>query len=159
MKAIRILVILLCVLSNAILLSEEEHVRTLDSEQVLSPPPPANQHPEYYFPPEELIERPTEPTNKFLSDFLNMLATLGLIIALIFIIAWFLKRFTNTRLEQANVTSNIKIIEKRVLSPKSVLYLLEVEGTGYLISESVNGVSHLSEFPLIKEKDTTEPKT
>ena len=100
------------------------------------------------FPIEDIIDQPPQQNDKFYAEFINMLASLGLIIALIFIVAWFLKRLANTRLTQANSTSVIRIIEKRVISPKTALYLLEIEGTGLLIAESVSGVTRLSEFPL-----------
>lgn len=103
------------------------------------------------FPMDELIKGPLKQNDRFFTEFLNMLATLGFIIALILIVAWFLKRLVNTRMEQANVSSSIKVLEKRVLSPKSVVYLLEIEGTGILIAESANGITRLSEFEIAQE--------
>lgn len=98
------------------------------------------------FPPEELIGEPGPDTNRFLSEFLNMAATLGLLISLILIIAWFLKRMVTTRQMQGNDTSIIKIIERRSLSPKSALYLLEIEGMSLIVAESQNGVTSLAQY-------------
>lgn len=81
-----------------------------------------------------------------MTELLSMLATLGLVIGLILIAAWFLKRFANARLEQVNNTSAIKVTERRSLSPKTVLYLLELEGKAILIAESHNGVTSLATF-------------
>lgn len=103
------------------------------------------------FPLQDLIKEPPKENDKFFAEFINMLATLGLIIGLILIVAWFLKRLVNTRIEQANSNSSIKILERRNLSPKSILYLLEIEGTAYLVAESVNGITRLSEFPIAQE--------
>jgi flagellar biogenesis protein FliO len=98
------------------------------------------------FPPEKLIGAPSEQTNTFIKEFIGMLTTLGLIISLMLIVAWFLKRMVNARLEQRNITSAIKITERRTLSPKTALYLLEVYDKTVLIAESQNGVSRLAEF-------------
>jgi flagellar biogenesis protein FliO len=108
------------------------------------------------FPPEEILPKPDEQTDKFLIELLGMLATLGFIIALILIAAWFLKRLVNTRLEQANTQSAIKIIERRTLSPKSMLYLFEVGGKTIFAAESQNGVTRLAELDTILSKITSE---
>lgn len=104
------------------------------------------------FPVEDLIGKPTPQTDRFLSEFLNMLATLGLIIALILLAAWFLRRMVNTRLEQANLSSVVKILEHRSISPKTSLFLLDIEGSAILIAESANGVTKLGEFALPNEE-------
>jgi len=103
------------------------------------------------FPIEELIKKPNKQDDKFYSEFINMLASLGLIIALIFIVAWFLKRLANTRLTQVNNSSSIRIIEKRIISPKTSLFLLDIEGTTVFIAESANGVTRLAEFSTKEE--------
>lgn len=87
-----------------------------------------------------------EENSRFFSELINTLATLGLVIALLLIIAWFLKRMVNTRIEKMNVNSRIKIVERRMLSQKSALYLIEVEGTTFLITESQNGSSSALEL-------------
>jgi flagellar biogenesis protein FliO len=99
------------------------------------------------FPMEDVIGKPNPETGRFLTEFINMATTLGLLISLIFIIAWFLKRMLNAKQEQANSTSLIKITERRSLSPKTVIYLLDVEGTSLVIAESHNGVTQLAQYP------------
>lgn len=111
------------------------------------------------FPIEELIPKPTEQDNKFFAEMLNMLATLGLIIGLILIVAWFLKRFVNTRLEQANLSSVVKVMERRSLSQKSSLYLLQVENRAILIAESPAGITKLSEFEMEEEEENPSNST
>lgn len=83
-------------------------------------------------------------TDHFISDFMNMLASLGLIIAFIFIVSWFMKRFLNTRIQQMNTTSPIKIVERRALTPKTSIYLLEIQERSLIIAESTNGVTLLN---------------
>lgn len=108
------------------------------------------------FPLEDVIPEPNQDTNRFLTEFVNMLATLGLIISLILIVAWFLKRMLNTRQEQANTTSLIKVLERRALSPKTALYLIEVEGKSIIISESQNGVTHLANYNSPEDEEIPE---
>ena len=111
--------------------------------------PPTDNGP--VFPPEDLIGEPNPETNRFLTEFVSMLATLGMIIGLILIVGWFLKRLVNTRMEQANSTSGIKVLEKRTISQKTVIYLIDVQGQGVIIAESHNGVTRLSDFPIDNE--------
>jgi flagellar protein FliO/FliZ len=110
------------------------------------------------FPIEDVIGEPNPDTNRFLSEFISMVATLGLIISLILIVAWFLKRMVNTRQEQANETSIIKLIERRSLSPKTAIYLLEIEGKSLVIAESPSGVTRLSEYNTPEEKEAEPHK-
>ena len=88
----------------------------------------------------------------FYSEIFNMLSSLGLILAGLLLLAWFAKRFTQSRLEQINTTSNIKIIERRPISNKTTIYLVEIEGTGITLAEHSHGVTKLAEFPLEKQK-------
>jgi flagellar biogenesis protein FliO len=108
------------------------------------------------FPPEDLIGQPNPETNKFLTEFVNMMATLGLIISLILIVAWFLKRMLNARQDVANTTSLIKVVERRALSPKTVIYLLDIEGKSIIISESQNGVTRLADYTAMAEEETKQ---
>lgn len=101
------------------------------------------------FPPEEFITPPDEKeSNRFLVEFISTMATLGLIISLILIVGWFLKRLVNTRIEQANDTSGIKIVERRMISPKTAIYAIEVEGKGIIIAETASGVTHLTDYAI-----------
>ena len=60
------------------------------------------------------------------------------------------------RMEQMNVSSTIKILEQRNLSPKSVLYIVEVYNKHILIGESAAGVAPISEFPIEGERSFQE---
>lgn len=86
-------------------------------------------------------------TDKFLSEFMNMLTTLGVLILFIFIATWFLKRMMNVKVQQMNTTSLIKIVERRSLSPKTVLYLLEIRDQEVAIAETAHGITVLGQFP------------
>ena len=92
------------------------------------------------------IEDPLKNNEKFVTEFFNMLATLGLIIAFIIAIAWIFKRTMNMKLEKVAANSAIKVLERRNISPKTLLYLIEVEDKVILFSESHNGVTKLAEY-------------
>lgn len=107
----------------------------------------------FMFPLEDLVETPDKHNDRFYTEFLNMLATLGLVIAIILIAAWALRRLLNTRLEQINTTSIIKIVERRALSPKSAVYLLEIYDKIVVIAETHAGITQLGEFNIPPETE------
>lgn len=118
-------------------------------------------------PPEDYeTMNPPEPDN-FVSQLTSMITTLGILIGLILIFTWILKRLLSSRMQQINVKSSIKIIETRHISTKASIHLLDVLGTGLVISESHNGITKLMEFPidnstsdfgkLMETKDSIDP--
>ena len=122
---------------------------------------PAVQHSALNYPdyadPQEYHAKPEEKgMNRFMAEFANMMFMLGLIVAGLFLLTWLLKRFTNTRMQQLNTTSHIKIIERRSLSPKSTIFLLEINGQGIVIAESTAGVHKVGEFELDREAEGTQ---
>lgn len=89
-----------------------------------------------------------EQDNQFYHEFFKMLAMLSLVIMLLFLIMWGAKKFMNTRLEQMNSDSLVHIVEKRYLTPKTVLYVLEVLDKRVVIAESQNGITLITESVL-----------
>lgn len=95
---------------------------------------------------DNLEELPVEEqTNRFLYEFIKMLIMLGGLIILLLAANWYVKRLGSQRDQKTNVESVIKIIEKRSLSPRSVVYLLEVDGKSILVGETPHGLIRLSE--------------
>lgn len=83
----------------------------------------------------------------YLGEVVNMLITLCVILVLIFLTVWFLKKMMRSRVKTLNRTNGIKILERRVLTQKSSLYLVDVLGKGVVISESAAGLQLITEFP------------
>lgn len=83
--------------------------------------------------------------DRFFQEFMNMLTTLGLIVGALFFISWFLKRMVNTRIQQGNAASLIKIVEQRALSSRSSLYVVEVNNKQIVIGETAAGITLLGE--------------
>lgn len=132
------------------LFSEDPASSTIRQDSVQETPaiptPPAPKKSEYAFPIEDVIPPQTDHGDRFFTELLNMLAVLGIIIVIILSTAWFLKRILNTRIQQMNTVSPIKILERRALTPKTTIYLIEINGKGIALAESQNGASLLAEF-------------
>ena len=98
-----------------------------------------------------------EPAEKILNhaqaavqtpSFLRLgLAFVGLILAL-WVIVWILRKISGSKFGLFSSDTKLKIIERKNLSPKTVLYVVEVEGQKLLVSESAHHVK-------IKELQTT----
>jgi flagellar biosynthetic protein FliO len=80
-------------------------------------------------------------------EFFNMLFTLAFVVALILASAAMLKRFAKSRMHHANTANLIKILERRPLSAKTMLYLVEVGEKNILIADAPSGVTTLTELP------------
>jgi flagellar biogenesis protein FliO len=76
------------------------------------------------------------PTPNYEHAFGKMLLTLLGLIVLIILTVWMLKRLSGGKMSSLASGKTIKILERRPLSQKSILYLIEVEGKHVLISES-----------------------
>ena len=87
---------------------------------------------------------PSEPLD-YWNEFFKMFAGLGIILGIVLVGAFFLRRFLNKRMESSNWQHEIKILERRPLSQKSTLYLIETRGKVFLISDSGAGVHFLIE--------------
>lgn len=98
--------------------------------------------------PDQVIEQPQEPTTeKFFFEFLRMMAILGLLLGILLFLSWMLKRILNTRMEQVNTSSPIKVLDRRSLTAKTSLFVLDVHGKKCVITESLNGVTYLGDIP------------
>lgn len=78
--------------------------------------------------------------------FIKMIFVLVLILAIVIVVFVLFKKFSASRMSVANHAKSIKILEKRAISPKSMLYLVEVGGKKLLLAESqleIRNVSHL----------------
>ncbi len=79
------------------------------------------------------------------ATFIKMILTLGGLLALVFLTIWVLKKVSNGRFGSMGSQKKINILEKKPLSPKTLLYLIELDGKKILISESqleVRTISH-----------------
>ncbi len=118
-------------------------------EKTASPEPTPNGQPPAPIPAES-----SEVTVHYENAFIKMLLTLLGLLAFIFLTVWLLRRLSQGRLKSMNLSRGIKILERRPLSAKSTLYLLEVRGKQVLIAESqldVRTLATIEEAPLSEE--------
>jgi flagellar biogenesis protein FliO len=141
---------------------QEQAARPENSQADTFPIPPNGEtdSPEYIrmdAPLEESIDRTNRETDNFQAKFINMLVMLALLIGLMLLASWFLKRMMRTRLNQMNTSSSIKILETRYISPKTTIHLLDILGKGIVIAESNTGANYLTEISLDEESSDEEP--
>jgi len=78
----------------------------------------------------------TLPPGDYGAAFVKMFLTLLVLIALFGISIWFIKRLIRSRLERGTGSRMIQILEKKMISPKTMLYVVEVDGKKILMAES-----------------------
>ena len=86
------------------------------------------------------------PTDMGMALF-KMFITLIALIVLLYGSWWFLRRLIQKRLEKGVGERSIEILEKRMISPKTMLYLVQVEDKKILLAESHLEIKGLETFP------------
>ncbi len=99
----------------------------------------------------EIVKPPEVLTKKYEALFIKMFAIVFLIALSAGFIVWLYRRFNFTKMHQLNYLRSIKIVEKRPLSPKTMLYLVEVNGEQLMLAESQLEVRQVMSFPSDKE--------
>jgi len=84
------------------------------------------------------VEQPGDifPVENYQASLMKMFFMLILLIGLLILTVWLLRKFLNARMQSASQGKSIQILESRTISPKSILYLIEIDGERFLISES-----------------------
>lgn len=92
------------------------------------------------------LESTTPPGSDLGATFLKMMLTFAVLILLLFGTYWVIKRLIRTRLQSGGSTAAIHILEKKMLSPKTMLYLIEVDNKKILMAESQLEIKRLESF-------------
>lgn len=118
----------------------------LAEEKAPETPPPAVE--------EKVVVPPAvhETTESYEAAFIKTIVVLVGLLVLIILTIWMFKKISHGRLKTFNVLKSVKILEKRPLSPKSMLYLIEVGGKQVLIAESQLEVRQITTLDYL-EKD------
>lgn len=95
--------------------------------------------------PEQLIP-PIAPDDgdKFTGAFIKVMAAVAAMVGALMFLSWSSRKMINAKIQQANETSSLKVLEKRTISNKTTLYEVEYEGRSVLFAESLNGVTLLN---------------
>lgn len=94
------------------------------------------------------------PPSDLGATFVKMFLTLIALVVLLFLSYWFLRRLIQNRLQKGVGDQLIQVIEKRMISPKTMLYLIEVENKRILIAESHLEIKRLEG---LDSQDLSEP--
>lgn len=86
------------------------------------------------------------PSSDYGGALIKMFLSLIVLVALLYATVWFLRRLVQQRLQKGSDSQSIQILEKRMISPKTMLYLIEVDGKKTLIAESHLEVKRLESF-------------
>jgi flagellar biogenesis protein FliO len=125
-------------------------VMAADTPPQLPPSPPVIAPPGLDTHPES---SPAQMTASYEGAFIKMILTLGGLVLVVFLTIWVLRRLGQGRFRSLGANRAIQIIEKRALSPKSILYIVEVGSKQILIVESQFEVRKLT---TLDEIETTE---
>jgi flagellar biogenesis protein FliO len=93
-----------------------------------------------------------EMTTSYESAFVRMLVTLLGLVFLVFATFWILRRLGKGKFKMGGGRT-INVIERRALSPKSMLYVVEIGNKKVLISESQLEIRTLTAFEDLPESD------
>lgn len=101
--------------------------------------------------PAEEAPSSSEATTSYEGAFVKMIVTLIALLVFVFIAFWMIRKMAQGRFKSGNFNRTIKIIEKRPLSAKSMLYVIEINDKKILISESqleVRAITTIDEISL-----------
>src|SRR5579862_1917537 len=127
-----------------------------DTPPTSPPPQTPQQQPQPAPPPLPSQEIPPLPssaqlTQSYEGSFIRVIVSLLGLVILVVLTFWILKRLGRSRFGKFGSDKSIHIIERRPLSPKSVLFLVEVGNKRVLLSESQLEVRSLASYDLLEE--------
>lgn len=85
--------------------------------------------------------------HSYFEEFINMMMTLVFVLGLAIVTLLFIRKMMRSRAKQLNLSTGIKVLEKRVMSQKAALYLIDILGKGVVIAESPAGIQVVTQFP------------
>lgn len=146
------MVFLSSLFSIANIVCEEENLpetSLTSSIQPVEPQNPSNETlPDYSQEPPQL----DTTTKTYESAFIKMILSLIGILIFVFIVFFLFKKFASSRIKQSNHFRTIKLLEKRAISPKSMLYLVEIGGKKILLAESQLEIRNVSNLEWIESE-------
>ncbi len=102
--------------------------------------------------PEMTTEAPSAMTGSYESAFIKMILALVGLILLFVISIWMLRRIGKFRFGGRGHSQVIRVVERCSISPKTVLFLVEIENKKVLIAESQLEVRRLETLEGITEE-------
>ena len=102
------------------------------------------------------IEDVSPPTANYSQALTKMILTFLALLILFGVSYWLMKRAGRNRMRNMNNLKAIKIRERRPISPKTTLYLIELSGKEILVAESQHEVRALSTFEWPDEEKSSK---
>jgi flagellar protein FliO/FliZ len=87
---------------------------------------------------------------------LQMLASLGIVVGMIFIARHLVNRLQKGGLRKGSVQKNVRVVETRFLGPKKSLVLVEVGGEYLLLGSTGEGISLIKQIDMIENIEVIE---
>lgn len=109
--------------------------------------------PDFTFHPEKT---PQEMTQSYEGAFVKMIATVIGLVLFVLLTIWTLRKIGQGRFRGIGGNRSIQVIERKPLSPKSMLYLVEVGHQKFLIAESQLEVRQLGIIEELSETASDE---
>lgn len=134
-------------------------VNEMQQEESAPENPPAPLPPSPGQEPQSLAPLPSshEMTDSYEGAFIRMLVTLLGLIFLVFATFWVLRRLGKGKFKMGTGRGRtINVIERRAVSPKTMLYIVEIENKKVLISESQLEVRVLTTYEDVPESTDGE---
>jgi len=92
----------------------------------------------------------------FVSGFFQMVASLSIVVGLIFLAYYLTNRFLKGSLVNKSVPRYIRVVESRFLAPKKSLMLVEVGGEYLLLGSTDSGLSLLKQVDMLETIEIVE---
>jgi flagellar protein FliO/FliZ len=92
----------------------------------------------------------------FISGFFQMVASLSVVVGLIYLAYYLANRFLKGNLVRKSVPRYIRVVESRFLAPKKSLMLVEVGGEYLLLGSTDSGISLLKQVDMLETIEVVE---
>jgi flagellar protein FliO/FliZ len=89
-------------------------------------------------------------------SFLQMIASLGVVVGMIFVARHLVTRFQKGGLTNRTVPKHVRVVESRFLGPKKSLILVEVGGEYLLLGSTGEGVNLIKQIDMIENIEVVE---
>ena len=97
---------------------------------------------------EPKIAPPESPTFVYL--FVKMVVLLAITLGFLYFAAWLAKRIMHRRIYDVGRSGRIQIVEQRVISPKTCIWLVQVGNSQFILAEHTHNIKLLKELPIEK---------
>jgi flagellar biogenesis protein FliO len=91
-------------------------------------------------------DMPPLPQGDYGSALIKMFLAMIALVALLYLSYWFIKKLIQNRLQKGVGEQSIQVLEKRMISAKTMLYLVEVDQKKILLAESQLEIKRLASF-------------